>query len=175
MKGIFELAQSSPRRMAGFLLALVSFGSLVLLVLFGRDVRGARPASFPRSAPDFVLSLDDGVRISSKDLLGKPTLLLFADPDCSSCVEVLPGLQRELEGTSGAALFLVTRTPALGLLGVSGRIRHARTALPWSDLGVTRVPAVAWIDRQGKLASVWTGPGAAREAAAHLRSRREPL
>lgn len=74
-----------------------------------------RPPGLPvgAPAPDFALPSADGRRIRPSDLVadGRPLVLAFADPDCSSCHKLAPELaelQRDPAGTRVAVV--ITRT-----------------------------------------------------------------
>jgi methylamine dehydrogenase accessory protein MauD len=45
------------------------------------------------TAPDFTLPALDGAEVSLKSFRGRPLLLVFSDPNCAPCNEVLPKLE----------------------------------------------------------------------------------
>lgn len=56
--------------------------------------------------PAFALSMSDGSCLSTSDLRGKPSLILFFSTDCPDCTEVLPALNRRYLAHGGDTSFV---------------------------------------------------------------------
>ncbi len=88
--------------------ASVSASGLVPSALAGLPI-GAR-------APSFELSSPDG-RVPIEALLigGSPVVLVFSDPDCGACAELLPDLERwDRQYAEMATFVVISRAPASG-------------------------------------------------------------
>ncbi|GCE30131.1 hypothetical protein KDA_56150 [Dictyobacter alpinus] len=109
-------------------------------------------------APDFSLPDFNGKSVSLSSFRGKPTLLLFWNPDCGYCKNMLPDLQAwEAEPPQGAPeLLIISSGPieknrSLGLHspillgGDSDTVKKA--------FGVDGTPMAVLVDAQGNIAS----------------------
>lgn len=86
---------------------LLAISLLVLTVCTSCVKEGPRyalPAG--ESIPQFELTLLDGTDISSGDLLGRPSVLVFFSTTCPDCHRQLPEVESAFEVTGGSAAFI---------------------------------------------------------------------
>ena len=67
-------------------------------VLEGTDSKGVTPGD---QVPAFRVQMDDGTFLSSEDLLGKPSLILFFHTSCPDCARTIPVVQKAYERYAG--------------------------------------------------------------------------
>ncbi|MCA1702189.1 MAG: redoxin domain-containing protein [Actinobacteria bacterium] len=82
--------------------------------LLAPPATSARSSDLPvgSPAPDFVVRAANGVELTRDSLLehGKPALLVFSDPDCGPCRELLPEIADWVSnGSAGPSIALITR------------------------------------------------------------------
>jgi hypothetical protein len=136
------------RQIVGAILLLVTaavlFGGAALWARHGRP-RGACPVSVGDRLSEMVFATPSGsgdVR-STRSLVGKPALLLFATPDCPACRIEVPAWQAAASGGGDAlAAWLI-------LVGPAARRTHTSPALP--------VYRHALLDHEGAFAGVLKG------------------
>ena len=128
----------------------------------GNGAMAAQPAQLSRPqtgeiAPTFTLPSLNGQKVSLADFHGKPTLVLFWNPGCGFCEQMLPDLKDwEAESSRGELALLVVSTGnveenrALGL--------HAPVVLDEGftvgpAFGAHGTPMAVLVDADGKIAS----------------------
>jgi len=116
--------------------------------------------SIGATAPPFELPDIDGIKVSSEELLGQRTLLLFWNPGCGFCQRMLPDLKAWEESLPPRAPRLVLisgGTPEQAReLGLSSTILldSGSTA---SAYGANGTPMAVLVDGQGRIASKLAG------------------
>jgi peroxiredoxin len=63
-------------------------------------------------APDFRLPCVDGQEIALEELIGKSVLLIFSDPTCSPCSELMPHLERIHQERPDIQVLMISRGTA---------------------------------------------------------------
>jgi peroxiredoxin len=159
-------AARTKSRLTTALPVIVGLGLLVLVTyaLLSSDDGRPQPGDY---APDFTLTLFDGLEMSLKDLHGQVVVLNFWASWCTSCRQEAPELQKtwEMFEDQGVTFLGVTFKDA----GDASRdaAREAGITYPngidvknriSSAYGVSAVPETFIIDREGKI--VWFHAGA---------------
>jgi peroxiredoxin len=124
-----------------------------------------KPAA-PRPAPGFTLQDLNGKTISLSDYKGKVVLLDFWATFCGPCLKAMPRLQK-LHDEHAAQGFSVIgiATDEGGAKVVAPVVAKKKVTYPilisneaaWKDYGVTALPAVFLIDRQGQIVKQFGG------------------
>ncbi|GER90708.1 hypothetical protein KDW_48700 [Dictyobacter vulcani] len=108
-------------------------------------------------APAFSLPDLNGETVDSNSLRGQPTLLLFWNPDCGYCKNILPDLHAwEAEPPQGAPRLLIISSGTLEqnrLLGLRAPVLLGEDTNVRAQFGATGTPMAILIDAQGKIAS----------------------
>lgn len=144
---------------------------MVALVTWGAVARSTPGKALqqppPKEAPDFVLTLFDGERLSLSSLRGRPVVLNFWASWCPPCKQEAPVLERgwrayqdkgviflgiDVQDTEAAARrFMET----YGITFRNGPDQGNRIAPAY---GITGIPETFFISRDGLLVRRWIGP-----------------
>jgi hypothetical protein len=117
-------------------------------------------------APAIRLPLLGGGEVASDDLRGHPLLLLFVDPECEACDEVLPELSGYLGLGRQARMLVVSRGDAaanlewLERLGIDCPIAMQKGWETSRDYRILAAPAAYLIDENG---AIRAGPAVGAE------------
>ena len=118
----------------GKILSALTEGVENLVALLDRDAPGDTPGATSilqstlhgsahdvlpvgTAAPSFSLPTASGGRLSIEDFLGRETLVVFSDPDCTPCHDLVPALEQTHRSGKGPAIVMVSR-------GTQQKIRH---------------------------------------------------
>ncbi len=110
-------------------------------------------------APKFSLSGPEGALISTEDLLGRDTLLLFWNPTCPFCIGMSEDINRwEVDSPEGAPqLMFVSSGEEEEVRIESARFKSQFLSDPELEVGVlfgtNLTPSAVLIDSQGRIAS----------------------
>jgi peroxiredoxin len=129
-------------------------------------------------APEFTLPALDGSEVSLKSFRGKPLLLVFSDPTCGPCNEILPKLEEIHRKSHDLSVLLISRgTPEAN----RKKVEQLRLTLPvvlqrgWEisrDYGMFATPIGYLVGEDGVLeADVAPGGNAILALAAEARTR----
>lgn len=151
----------------GTLIALTIIVVLAALVTWGAVARSSPGKGLQTEAPDFMLTLFDGERLSLSSLRGQPVVLNFWASWCKPCRDEAPTLEKawrayqdkgvvflgiDVQDTEAAARsFMQT----YGISYRNGPDQGNRIAPAY---GVTGVPETYFISRDGRLVRRWIGP-----------------
>lgn len=103
-------------------------------VLEGTDSKDIMPGD---QVPAFRVQMDDGTFLSSEDLLGKSSLILFFHTSCPDCARTIPVVQKAYERYAGQIRFVAI-----------SRAQNADEIKSWwKEFGIT-IPFSAQKDRQ---------------------------
>lgn len=127
---------------------------------FLADPNAYLKASLPAPAPGFTLKDLSGKTVSLSDFKGKVVLLDFWATFCGPCLKAMPKLQKlnDRYASQGFAVVGVA-TDEEGAKIVAPSVAKTRVTYPilltspstWKDYGVTTLPAMFLIDRNGQL------------------------
>lgn len=129
------------------------------------DTLAAQPA-VGRRAPDFMLKTLDGELFQLSDHLGEtPIVLNYWATWCGPCQRELPALQDAAEHWDGKVLFLgvdqgeapATVQKYVDELGLTFTIPMDTEQDAASRYNVHGLPTTFFIDREGKIRSIWSG------------------
>ena len=107
--------------------------------------------------PAFVVTMDDGSSLSSGDLLGAPSLLVFFHTTCPDCRRTLPVVQQAYEKYGGNARF-VAISRAQGAAEIKSWWQQNGITLPFSAqedrkvyelFASSRIPRIYICDSRG--------------------------
>lgn len=110
-------------------------------------------------APPFRLPRLDGGELSLEEFRGRRVLLVFSDPDCGPCAELVPGLEQFHRGGGGVQVVMISRRDAeanrrkAAELGVTFPVvlqRHWEISMLY---GMFATPIAYLVDEQGVLAT----------------------
>ncbi len=147
---------------------LVAFQALILvgLVVALQRLQRTLPAQgagggigLPQGSevPDFRARDVAGLSLSSKDLLGRLTALLFVSPSCSSCHTTLEDMTA-LDHKARGNVIVISRGTKAEVADLASTYA-LRRAVPDPDgeianlFGITRVPMAVLVDRSGHVQS----------------------
>ena len=155
--------------LAATLLSLVLFSEKIPDKLIAVLPAEPETAGLPPGAevPQFDLTDIGGNRVTSSDLGGDRTALVFVSSTCPYCGELFAGLQ-DLEGGDAALLFISAGGLAEGAqvrqkLGVSWPVLFDSTGAASTAFEIQVVPTV-YVAENGKIASQAQGMPGALEA-----------
>lgn len=83
------------------------------------------------SLPQFSVVMNDGARVSTPDLLGEVSVIVFFNTDCPDCREELPVLQ-ELQGNYGDSIELLCISREQGRAEIEAYWETHGLTLPYS-------------------------------------------
>jgi peroxiredoxin len=142
---------------------MVVGGPGVMGLLSGQTVPAATSASLPVTVrvgdpvPDFSLPDLDGNSMSPAGFRGRETVLLFWNPDCGFCQQMLQDLRAwEMERRQGAPEILIVSTGAAQenrMLGLRSPIVLDSGMSLGQQLGAMGTPMAVLVDAQGRVAS----------------------
>ena len=160
---------------------LVVGGPAVMGLLTGQPVAGAAQAApalpavrVGEQAPDFSLPDLDGKSISLAGFRGKETMLLFWNPGCGFCQQMLQDLRTwEVQKPAGTPEILIVSTGAAQenrVMGLRSPMVLDSSMSVGQQLGAMGTPMAVLIDAQGRVASsppraprrCWRWPAEAR-------------
>ena len=129
------------------------------------DRPGEDPVKVGSAVPTFSVTLQDGNVLSSKDLEGQISVIVFFHTTCSDCQRVLPLVQRVYEEYKPAGVRFVCIARAQGAAEIQAFWQMNRLTLPWSAqedrsvyslFAASRIPRVYVVDRRGVIRSVYS-------------------
>ncbi len=113
--------------------------------------------------PAFVVTMEDGSSLSSGDLLGAPSLLVFFHTTCPDCQRTLPVVQQAYEKYRGKARF-VAISRAQGAAEIRSWWQQNGITLPFSAqedrkvyelFASSRIPRIYIINSEGVIAAAF--------------------
>jgi thiol-disulfide isomerase/thioredoxin len=144
----------------------------------GATAAPSPPAALPIGAPAPALTLPDltGQPIDLAAFRGRPTLVLFWNPGCGFCQQMLPDLKAwEADPPPGAPQLLVVSagtTEANQAMGLRSPVALDQGFTAGRAVGATGTPSAALLDAQGRMASsVAVGAAAVLALAAGPKAR----
>jgi methylamine dehydrogenase accessory protein MauD len=130
-------------------------------------------------APAFELPDLDGIKVSSEELRGQRTLLLFWNPGCGFCQGMVSDLKVWEEHRPPRAPHLVLISSgdadANRSLGLQSPILSDQTGAPASAYGANGTPMAILVDAEGRIASRMAGGAPGCLALAGYRANAQPV
>ncbi|MFF4105419.1 peroxiredoxin family protein [Streptomyces sp. NPDC001903] len=145
------------------MLGLIVLGVLRRLRPVLESVEGAGASQSHRSSPaavagskvpDFTGVTADGVAVRSSDLWNRTAVVLFVNPGCRPCHNLLAELSARPDPLGGTALLVITPSPVQTTdnRGIDAQVLADPDRRISQALGVSATPAAMTVDLHGRVA-----------------------
>ena len=115
--------------------------------------------------PDFEVTLSDGTKIKSKDLIGSPSCIMFFHTSCPDCRQTLPVMQEIYDLYNGRGIKFVLISREQSQEDIDAYWTEHNLTMPFSPqttrkvynlFAQTRIPRVYISDKDGIIRSIYT-------------------
>jgi peroxiredoxin len=137
----------------------------LLLLLLGSPLTGLA-LELESRAPDFTLKGVDGRNVRFADYIGQVRVLVFTSQKCGACKRTFATVEKALPGVEGKGVqawgvsrdrYASTARRRAKEDGVGIPVLHDEHGRTSFQYGVTELPTLLLVDRDGRLRGAWTG------------------
>jgi thiol-disulfide isomerase/thioredoxin len=159
------------------------------LVLSALAISGAAAANLPRPSPDFAINLGPGKQLKLSQYKGKPVVLAFILTYCSHCQRTIGFLSKDQQEFGDRVQVVASAIEEMAATALPGFMRQfappfpvgyntnteANDYLQHPPMVILRMPALAFIDRNGAIQAQYEGGEPFFEQTAHEKNLRDKI